>query len=87
MDKKHLNRVVAAAMGAATIGAVALPAAEASADAATTLNLNWGALNLNPVSADDGPFFAEYHQGEYVRAFDQLSNWGIWNKNVAVVGR
>jgi hypothetical protein len=71
MDQEKMNRVVAAALAAASVGAVAGGADEADAQSAPLVapvlsGINWGAVS--PVGDD---WFAEYHQDGYQRELDQ----------------
>ena len=79
MNDKHLTRLIAAAMGAATIGAVALPAKEAKADISSVLIANMKIDWTKFGAAANEPMFAEYHQDGYTRELDRLGNWGWWN--------
>jgi hypothetical protein len=88
MNDKHLTRLIAAAMGAATVGAVALPAQEAQADDSSSLissliqwKVDWTKFGSS-VAGD--PMFAEYHQEGYTRELDRIGNWGWWHNGQVI---
>jgi hypothetical protein len=77
MKKEQLNRVVSAALAAASVGAVASVADDANAQVSfgsvspVVSPINWG-----PVFGG-GDWFAEFHQNGYVRELDMgtVNNW------------
>jgi len=86
MNSKHLTRLVAVAMGAATVGAVALPAQEAHADASSVLRTQ-GLIDWTNVGGGvfGEPWFAEYHDHAYVQKMSDLGNWGWWQNGGNVI--
>lgn len=76
---KNMKRMIAGALGVATVGAFAAQAAVAKAEtpsAPTTIKA--GSLIINPADLIKEPMFAEYHQEGYTRELDRSANWGIW---------
>ena len=76
---KNLKRMIAGALGVATVGAFAASAPVAKADSSDTVSTTaFTPILVNPgdliKGVIDEPTFAEYHQEGYTRELDRFAN-------------